>query len=80
MRRSTIGITILAANDSLGLDRMCLNAVTPCRRTRPETFSLGDYVALDAKGGRLAAAYVLPRRAGARPDSASIYVSVLAEP
>ena len=73
-------VTILAANDSLGIDRMCINAVTPCRRTRPEQFALGDYVSLDAKGGRIAAAYVLPIRAGAKPDSASVYVSVLSEP
>ena len=73
-------VTILAANDSLGLDRFCLNGVTPCRRSRADGFSLGDYVAIDAKGGRIAAAFVLPRRAGARPDSAVVYVSVLTEP
>ena len=73
-------VSILAADDSIGIPRFCLNTVTPCRRARPEEFAIGDYVALDAKGGRIAAAYVLPRRPGARPDSASVFVSVLSEP
>ena len=73
-------VALLASSEGLGTDRFCLHGASPCRRTRTDGFAIGDYVTLAAGGGRLAAAYILPRRAGARPDSASVYVSILPEP
>jgi hypothetical protein len=71
-------LATLAANDSLGIDRFCVVGSTPCRRTRTDGFAIGDYVSLDAKGGRLAAAYVLPRPAPG--TGAAVYITTLAEP
>jgi hypothetical protein len=66
--------------DSLGLAHFCTNAVTPCRRSRSDSFTQGDYTALAAGGGRLAAAFVLPRVLSPRPDSGAVHVAVLPEP
>jgi hypothetical protein len=73
-------VVTLAARDGLGLDHFCVNSVTPCRRSRPDGFTQGDYATLVAGGGRLVAAYTLPRSLSPRPDSAAVHVSVLAEP
>jgi hypothetical protein len=85
--RSTDGaaferVATLATMEGLGYDRLCPNSTTPCRRTptRADGFVMGDYITLAASGGRLAAAYVLPRRAGSKPEKAAVYVSVLQEP
>jgi hypothetical protein len=71
-------IATLATAEGLGADRFCVAGATPCRRTRTDGFSIGDYVTLDARAGRLAAAYVFPR--GTSADSAAILVTTLAEP
>jgi hypothetical protein len=73
-------VATLASVGGLGVDRFCLSASTPCRRSRTDGFVVGDYVTLAAAPGRLAAAYILPRTSGARPDSAAVYVSTLREP
>jgi hypothetical protein len=73
-------IATLSAVDGLGADRFCVATVTSCRRTRRDGFALGDYVSLAAGGGRLAAAYVLPRTNGPLAGGAAIYVTTLAEP
>jgi hypothetical protein len=72
-------VRTLATAEGLGLDRFCLNPSTPCRRTRSDGFSVGDYVTLTAARGRLAAAYVLPRP-GETPGGAAVFVTTLAEP
>jgi hypothetical protein len=76
-------VETLATAEGLGLGRFCLVASTPCRRTRSDGFSIGDYVTLTAARGRLAAAYVLPRptpSGGAAPGGAAVYVTTLSEP
>jgi hypothetical protein len=69
--RSAEGVTYermasLGNVEGLGFDRFCLNAVTPCRRSRSDGFAIGDYVSIAASRGRLAAAYVLPRESSSR--------------
>lgn len=73
-------VAVLGGRDSLGLAHFCTNAVTPCRRSRPDGFTQGDYTALSVSGGRLAAAYVLPRVVTPKADSAAVHVTVMAEP
>lgn len=74
-------VAVLATIDGVGTDRFCLNSVADCRRTPGGTaFVPGDYVTLAASGGRMAAAYVLPRRAEVVGDSAMVHVSVMEEP
>jgi hypothetical protein len=72
-------LATLASAEGLGVDRFCLMPSTPCRRTRTDGFAIGDYVTLTAAGGRLAAAYVLPRP-GRSPGDAAIHVTTLDEP
>ncbi len=50
------------------------------RRTRDDMFAVGDYVGLSASGGRIAAAYVMPRPGQPLIGSEAIYASVLTEP
>lgn len=73
-------VAVLGARDSVGLAQFCTNAVTPCRRSRPDGFTQGDYTALSVGGDRLAAAFVLPRIVGAKPDSGAVHAVVLPEP
>jgi hypothetical protein len=73
-------IASLHVMDGLGADRFCVASATACRRTRKDAFAIGDYVALAASRGRLAAAYVLPRTSGPPGGGAAIYVTTLAEP
>ena len=73
-------IATLSVMDGLGADRFCVASATPCRRTRKDAFVIGDYVALAANRGRLAAAYVFPRTSSSTAGSAAIYVTTLAEP
>ena len=73
-------IASLNVMDGLGADRFCVASATACRRTRKDAFAIGDYVALAASRGRLAAAYVLPRTSGPPGGGAAIYVTTLAEP
>jgi len=73
-------VTTLSTVDGLGVDRFCVIGSTPCRRTRKDAFVIGDYVALDASGGRLAAADVLPRPNGPLAGTAAIHVTTLHEP
>jgi hypothetical protein len=77
-------VATLATAEGLGIDRFCLATATACQRRSKGKFSIGDYVSIDARAGRIAAAFVLPR-----PDSASsrarrgtraVYVATLAEP
>jgi hypothetical protein len=72
-------IATLAVTDGLGSDRFCVASATACRRTRKDVFAIGDYVALAASRGRLAAAYVLPRPSGPAAGGAAIYVTTFAE-
>lgn len=73
-------VSVLGARDSVGLAHFCTNAVTPCRRSRPDGFTQGDYTALSVTGGRLAAAFVLPRALVPKPDSGAVHVAVMPEP
>jgi hypothetical protein len=73
-------IAMLAVIDGLGADRFCVASATPCRRTRRDAFVIGGYVTLAAHGGRIAAAYVLPRTGEAPGGGAAIFVTTLAEP
>ncbi|MEP7348092.1 MAG: hypothetical protein ABI877_22675 [Gemmatimonadaceae bacterium] len=73
-------IATLSVTEGLGTDRFCVVSATACRRTRTDVFAIGDYVALAASRGRLAAAYVLPRTSGLPNGGAAIYVTTLVEP
>lgn len=73
-------VAVLGSRDGVGLTHFCTNAVTPCRRSRPDGFTQGDYTALSVGGDRLAAAFVLPRIVGAKPDSGAVHVVVMPEP
>ena len=73
-------IATLSVMDGLGSDRFCVASASACRRTRNDAFAIGDYVALAANRGRLAAAYVLPRTSASPGGGAAIYVTTLAEP
>jgi hypothetical protein len=73
-------VGVLGAVDGVGLDHFCTNAVTPCRRSRPDGFTQGDYTALSVSGERLAAAFVLPRVLAPTPDSGAVHVTVMPEP
>ena len=77
-------VATLAAAEGLGNDRFCLTAVSTCHRKEKGKFSIGEYVSLDARRGRIAAAYVLPRpdsvSTRARRGTPAVYVTTLAEP
>ena len=70
--------------EGLGNDRFCLTAVSTCHRKEKGKFSIGEYVSVDARRGRIAAAYVLPRpdsvSTRARRGTPAVYVTTLAEP
>jgi len=77
-------VATLAGAEGLGNDRFCLTAVSTCHRKEKGKFSIGEYVSLDARRGRIAAAYVLPRpdsvSTRARRGTPAVYVTTLAEP
>jgi hypothetical protein len=75
-----VKVATLATAPGLGPDRVCFSAVTSCARTQSDTFRPGDIVGLAAQGGRLAAAYVLPRPGKPLVGSGALYVSVVDEP
>ena len=68
----------LATAPGLGLSQWCLTR--ECKLSRHDRFTPGDYAALAGSGGRLAAAYVLPRSGGPLFGSGAVYVSLLTEP
>ena len=68
----------LATAPGLGLSQWCLTR--ECKLSRHDRFTPGDYAALAGSGGRLAAAYVLPRSGGPLFGSAAVHVSLLTEP
>jgi hypothetical protein len=72
-----VKVSTLAVVD-VGRDRMCLPE-RPCPQSQKDVFDVGDYVAMTSTGGRLAAAYVLPRPAKGTLGTPAVYVSLLDE-
>jgi hypothetical protein len=68
----------LASIPGLGLGRWCF--ARDCRFATDTLFMAGDYAGLAASGGRIAAAYVLPRPGGKLFGRAAVYLSLLTEP
>ena len=72
-RLVTLGIT-----PGLGRERWCM--ARACKFEGGGLFGAGDYMSLAAAGGRLVAAYVLPRPGEGPVGTAAVQVSVLEEP
>jgi hypothetical protein len=90
-RADRVGLALFGSRDGLtfdqlvaptwagvAADRFCLarGALGAC--TRPDVFSIGEYTALTASGGKLAMAYVLPAQAR-RWGVPTVYVSIRPE-
>jgi len=73
-----VELSRLASIPDLTPNRWCVTR--DCRFNRVDLFLPGDYSALAVSGGRVAAAYVLPRPGGGLAGNAAVWVSTLDEP